>query len=204
LFGELSIPNLDGKEDAFRRATIAERFFRPGRRLDSFRKEAADKSDWPRLAQANSFEWIIADTRAFAPDDFPYLETRVPVASPTAQMNSALALQEQGKTREAEEVLKKATEAFPFGRCEFSTNLAIVHYNASRKDLALSDLEPIQPLVSRASRPACLRSQFLLGSLYRELGRQDDAQRVFRQFLDNSQNSADREIQRSRQSLNSK
>jgi tetratricopeptide (TPR) repeat protein len=200
----LLLPNLDDREETFRRATIAERFFRPSHRLDDLRKEAMDKSDWQMLTRLNSFDWIIADTRAFAPDDFPYLPAGPLVRSPKTQIKNALALQNQGRTQDAEALLKEAEASFPPGQCEFATNLAVIYYNSNRKDLARQELETIQPLLNRASRPDCVRSQFLLGSLYREMGRQDDAQNTFRQFLNNSQDSTDREIQQLRQSLNSK
>ena len=102
---------------------------------------------------------------------------------------------------EAEAILQKGKAAFPFARCEFSTNLAVIYYTTDRKDAALPELESVQTLVNPASRPDCLRSQFLLGSLYRELGETDKANQTFQKFIVNTQNSNDPEIKNFRQQV---
>jgi tetratricopeptide (TPR) repeat protein len=113
-------------------------------------------------------------------------------------------LQKQGKMAEAEAVLQKGKEDFSFARCEFSANLAVIYYTTDRKDLALAELESIQILVNPASRPDCLRSQFLLGSLYREKGETDKANQTFQKFLANTQNTNDPEIKNFRQQISVK
>ena len=79
----------------------------------------------------------------------------------------------------------------------------LLHELIKRKQ-ALQELESIQPLVNQQSRPLCLRSQFLLGSLYREFNRNDDANKTFQNFLNNTQNSTDAEIQNYRRQIISK
>jgi 4-amino-4-deoxy-L-arabinose transferase-like glycosyltransferase len=193
--------HLDNAENEFRRATIAERFFMPASRLEKFRENAKAQNDWQFLQRINDFEWIIADARAVAPNDFPYLATRTLKRSPTAELKKVLELQKQGNTAEAEAVLQKGKEDFPFVRCEFSTNLAVIFYTTDRKEAALQELESVQPLVNNASRPDCLRAQYLLGTLYQETGRNEDAQKTFRAFWQNSENSNDAEIKSYRQKL---
>ena len=200
----LSLPGLDNPETAFRRATIAERFFRPANRLAAFEEAARNKSDWNTLAKVRLFGWTIADARAFAPDDFPYSQPRPLGESPTARLKAAAALQKEGRTEEAEKLLQEAKDQFPFGHCEFSANLAVIYYVQGRKDAALSELNGIESLVDRASGPDCMRSLFLLGSLYKEMGRSDDAQKVFQQFLTDSEGSTNKDLQGFRRQLGAK
>ena len=195
--GYLAFPNLDNDENRFRRASVAERYFKPANRLDKF-KSTTNLQTMPRV---NNFEWMIADIRAFAPNDFPYLEIRDLKTSPTAELRKVLELQKQGKMAEAEAILQKGKADFLFARCEFSTNLAVIYYTTDRKDAALPELESVQTLVNPASRPDCLRSQFLLGSLYRESGETDKANQTFQKFITNTQNTNDPEITNFRQQL---
>lgn len=192
-------PGLGNTESDFRRATIAERYFKPTGRLEPFRQTALSKGEWPALRRINDLEWIIADTRAFAPDDFPYLDTRDLSPSPLTLMRKAVIAGQQGKTAAAEELLKTGKAEFPRGMCEFASNLAVIYYTTNRKDIALQELESVQPLVNKASRPDCLRSQFLLGSLYQEMGRADESRAVFGRFMANSAESTDNEILNLRQ-----
>ena len=191
-------PTLGGTEAAFRRASIAERYFRPAGRLDQY------GSDPVYALRANDFRWIVADARACAPDDFPYLETSLREPSPTALMKAAGDAQKSGNTGEAERSLLTGAEKFAFARCEFTTNLAVIYFTTGRKDAALAGLESVQLLVTPASRPNCLRSQFLLGTLYKDLGRETDSNMTFQRFLSNSAQSEDAEIRSLRKQLNAK
>jgi hypothetical protein len=193
----LAVPNLDNAENEFRRATIAERYYKPADRLEIYKAS----TNLQTLQRVNNFEWTIADARAFAPNDFPYLPTRDFKPSPSAELRKAVELQKQGNTAEAEAVLGKGKADFPFARCEFATNLAVIYYTTDRKDAALQELENVQTVVGSVSRPDCLRSQFLLGSLYRDRGETDKANQTFQSFLTNSQNSNDPEIKNFRQQL---
>ena len=136
----------------------------------------------------------IANVRAYAPDDFPYLEKRPLEPSPSMMIRAALELQKRGDIQGATKTLLDAKRRFDFARCECSTNLAVIYYTSGQKEQALEELESAEPLVNRASRPDCLRAQYLLGSLYREMSRTTDAERVFGEFLVNSQDSTDPEI----------
>lgn len=191
------LPNLDDKESQLRRAAIAERFFKPANRLEKFRVS----NDLQTLKRVNDYEWIISDARGFAPNDFPYLEIKEPAKSATERMKEAIELQKAGKTPEAESMLQKGKNDLPFARCEFSTNLAVIYYTTARKDAALRELETIQPLINRASRPDCLRSQFLLGSLYEELNRSAESKKTFQMFLANTESATDADIKSLRQKI---
>ena len=197
----LFLPGWDNAENAFRRASIAERFFRPADRMAAFEEEAKKRSDWRMLARINAFTWTIADARAFAPNDFPYVDTRELGQSPTAQLKTATALGNEGRKVEAEKMLQDGKNRYPFGRCEFSTNLAVIYYVAGQKDAALQELEGIKSLVDRSARAECMRSLYLLGSLYKEMGRPDDARNVFQQFLTVSEGSTSQELQGYRRQL---
>lgn len=195
------MPGLDTTESALRRASIEERYFTPANRLVPFREKAIADNDWKTLQRVNNFEWLAADTRAYAPSDFPYLESRNRGQSPTAMLTKMIELQKAGKLAEAEALLKEAKVQIPMAKCEVSTNLGIIYYTTNRKDLAMAELEAVQPLVNKASRSDCLRSQFLLGSLYREGGRVEDSNKVFTEFLANSADSTDAEIKNFRKQL---
>lgn len=193
--GYITLPSLRQSENlAFRRDTIAERYFRPAGRIDRAKDVAVKKQDIAALRRINDFEWMIADARAYAPDDFPYLPSAPLQPSPSAIQNSAVALASQGKTAEAETMLTRGAEAYPFAACEMRTNLAVIHYSTRRRDDAERELATVTPSVTAASRPDCQRSLFLLGSLYQETGRNDEARTLFNQFATITANSTDQSI----------
>ncbi|MEO6590059.1 MAG: hypothetical protein ABIP06_12225, partial [Pyrinomonadaceae bacterium] len=196
--------NFDSFESQFRRATIAERFFKLENRLENFRRQAEQNNNQNLLQRIANYEWNIADSRANAPDNFPYSTEIFSNESPTRNFEKAAELQKQGKNGEAVKTLQASKEKFPFVKCETAANLAVIFYTSNQKESALQELESIQPLVNPQSRPLCLRSQFLLGSLYREFNRTEDAQKTFQNFLQNTQNSTDTEIQNYRRQLNTK
>lgn len=175
----------EGEDIAFRRAAIAERFFRPAGRLEKF---PADPGAGLSL---RSMQNAVADARGYAPDDFPYLPKQPLLPGPTAVSKAAVQLQKQQKIKEAEEMLASGEGRFPFARCELSTNLAVIYFTTNRKEQALTKLESVQSLVNPTSSPDCLRSQFLLGSLYNELGRPADSSASLQRFLANSAGSTD-------------
>jgi len=193
--------NFDDFEPQFRRAAIAERFFKPANRLENFRAKAESSYNQAVLQRIATYEWNIADTRANAPDDFPYLDERNLSESPTRIFEKTAALQKQGKIDEAIKALESGKENLPFAKCEMSANLAVIYYSSNQKESALQELESIQPLINKMSRPACQRSQFLLGSLYRELGRTDDSNKTLQNFVNNTQNSTNPDIQNIRKQL---
>ncbi|HKP68036.1 MAG TPA: hypothetical protein VJV05_02055 [Pyrinomonadaceae bacterium] len=202
--GVMFWPGVDSPEDKFRRATIAERYFKPADRLEPYRQDAVANNNWQMLNRVNEAEWNIANIRAYAPNDFPYLPATDLEPSPVATIRQAIELQKRGDIPGAEKVLVETRTRFPFAQCSASGNLAVVYYASGRKDIALSELEAMQPLINPASRADCLRGQFLLGTLYREMSRPADADRAFQAFLQNSQFSNDREILSFRQQLTKK
>jgi hypothetical protein len=191
-------------ENAFRRATIAERFFMPAGRLDQLKANAESSRDVGTLNRIRQAEWMIADTRAFAPNDWPYMQVSELPPSPTALMQRAANLQQQGKADEAADLLRSGIGHFDFARCGMTTNLAVVLYNAGDRDGALKELEKIQPLVTSTSSPDCLRSQYLLGSLLQENGDTNGAQSAYKLFINNSASSNDPQIQDLRRKLTTK
>ena len=61
-------------ELSFQRAVVAERFFKPAGRLDELKVNAENHRDVETLRRIGQAESMIASTRAYAPDDWPYLD----------------------------------------------------------------------------------------------------------------------------------
>lgn len=194
----LALP-LDDETAKFRRATIAERYFKPAQRMELFQEQAASAKDNAAIQKVRKAGWNIADARAYAPNDWPYLETREFVPSPSVIMRKALAFAKQGKTTEAEQALAQGKQTHSYAQCEFAMNLAVIYYATGKKEAALSELEGVQEMASPAARPECQRAQFLLGSLYTELGRSADAKSAFQNFLANTEKNTDKQTLAERQ-----
>lgn len=177
-----------------RRATIAERFFRPGERLSRFQQDAKARGDIALLRRINEFEWIVADARAYAPDDFPYVREEVLPPSPARIVREAAALQQQRKTAEAVSLLSDARSRFSDLACEFTVSIAVVSYSAGMKDAARDELLSLAPEPEASSSPECMRAEFLLGSLFRESGDNARATFHFERFLQISNGVADPQI----------
>ncbi len=198
----LAVPNLEDAEGLrLRRASIAERYFIPTGRVYEARIAAEEKMDHTAIANLSRNQWLIADARAYAPNDFPYLDPTQLGKSPTAMVRKAAEAQAAGRSAEAEQILTAASAEFPFAACDMRTNLAVIYYTTGRKEPALTELEAIRPAVGPASRPDCLRSIFLLGSLYRELGREQQAVKAFTDFNSLTANSKDPQINALRRQL---
>jgi hypothetical protein len=180
-------------ESEFRRATIAERFFKPAGRLEKFREQAVSSGNIAFTTRFRQAEWMIADARGFAPNDFPYLEPTPLTPGPTQLLKNAAAAQPDNLS-EIISSLQAGIARFPFARCELGANLAVIFYNDHRLDEALVELESVETLVDRDASAVCMRSQYLLGTLYRELGRDQDSARAFGAFLSNSQGTSDPEL----------
>ena len=185
----------------FRRATIAERFYMPAGRLDSFKTNAENAHDTASLQRARQAEWMIADARAFAPDDWPYLPVSELPPSPTDIMKEAADLQQQGRSAEAVTLLRNGISKLDFAKCELTTNLAVILYTSGDKENALRELEDIQPLVSPTASPDCLRSQYLLGTLYKENDDLPRSSAAFQAFMANTAGTRDPQLVNFRQNV---
>jgi hypothetical protein len=193
-------PIPDSFETTLRRATIAERYFKPENRLEILRKDAKDKQNWQNLAKIDAADWYISDATANAPNDFPYSNIKPAVESANKVVRRIPELQKSGKIAQAEELLRKSKEIYPFARCELSTNLAVIYYSTNRKDLALAELEQASTLVTKASTVFCSRSLFQLANLYKEMNQPEKASEKFKEFLDKTELSTDAEVKAMRQS----
>jgi len=199
------VPDLaSGDAERFRRATIAERFFRPAGRLETERASARRRNDPAAVRLANQFEWTVANARAYAPDDWPYLQSREMGDSPTAVVGRAAKRKQMGDTAGAIEAFAFGKSQFPGLKCEFAVNLATLYFTNGDKQQAQAELESVVGEVDAGSAAGCLRSQFLLGSLYNDLGREADSQNLFKSFLANSNGSSDVEIIALRKQLGAK
>ena len=130
--------NFDNFDAEFRRATIAERFFKPENRLDNFRQQAETNNDRSLLQRIATYEWNIADSRANAPDNFPYSQENFSNESPTRNFEKAVELQKQGKTNEAINILQISKEKFPFLNCEIhdKSRCRLLHKQSKRTGFA--------------------------------------------------------------------
>lgn len=199
--GYLIYPIPDSFETNLRRATIAERYFKPANRLEVLRKDAKEKQNWQNLATINAADWYINDATANAPNDFPYSGVKPLLESANKVIRRIPELQKQGKIAEAEQILLKSKENYPFARCELSTNLAVIYYSTNRKELALAELEQSSPLVTKASTVFCSRSLYLLANLYKEMNQPEKANEKFKEFLDKTEFSNEAEVKAMRQTI---
>jgi len=114
--------------------------------------------------------------------------------SPTILMRQAAALQQQGKPTEAADLLRSGIDQLQFARCELTTNLAAILYSSGDKEGAVRELESIQPLVSQSSSPDCVRSQYLLGTIFKELDDPAKASAAFQAFMSNTTATRDQQL----------
>ena len=198
----VQFPGLADREQArVRRASIAERYFKPQNRLQPERAAANSKRDLSTLRLLNDLEWTVLNARAFAPDDFPYLPATELKPSPAAMLNRAAAAQASGSPDGALSALMEGKTLYPQLSCEFSTSLGILYFSAGKKAQAQVELESASSQVDPASRPDCMKSQYLLALLYRDAGRASDAQRILSVFAQNTQNTPDASIRAIREQL---
>jgi hypothetical protein len=181
-------------EYIYERATIAERFFAPAGRLTEFKANAESMHDTAAIQRIRHAEWLIADSRSYAPSDWPYGPVNELSPGPSEVIKEAAAAESSGDIESAVSLLKKGNEQFDFARCELSTDLAYIYNASGRRDDALAELESIQSLVDRTSTPDCMRSQFLLGTVYHELDRPADSDREFNSFIVNSEGTTDQQL----------
>lgn len=100
--------------------------------------------------------------------------------------NLGAMLASQGRTDEAAAVYRELIEVAPSTRLINEQSIAIILFNAGRRDSALSVLESTKTELNRSSVPQVQRNWFFLGELYRERGRADLARESYRRFLERS------------------
>jgi hypothetical protein len=174
------LPGLDNVDLALGRAVIAERFFRPQGRLESFRALATDPV---QLRSLDDLRWMVADARAFAPGNWPYSNEPLPKEAPSSIQPRVRALQEQGKLGEAVQLYRAAREEYPFAKCKFTDQMAVALYLSGDRGKALEELESARPLVSGNPSADCCLVLFHLGNLYSEQHRTADALSAFQAYL---------------------
>ena len=97
----------------------------PNGRLDQLKSKAESSHDVAAIQRIRQTEWMIADARGFAPDDWPYLARTPLVPGPSEIARDASHAQAAGKTDEAIAILQAGRDRFEFARCDLSTNLAV-------------------------------------------------------------------------------
>jgi tetratricopeptide (TPR) repeat protein len=91
--------------------------------------------------------------------------------------------QRQGRLDDAANVIRQGRAAIPYYKGRFTANLAVILYQAGKKNEALAELEAIRPFVEQEHWSDAHRALFLLGTLYEELGRPADARAALEQYL---------------------
>ena|GEM_PF-1315096 len=177
-----------------RRESIVERYFRPDDRLVTERADAARRGDLVSLKLTNDLIWTVANARAYAPNDRPYLSSQMLPPSPSVLMNRAAAEQSAGKPDDAISTLLHGRDIYPALSCEFGSGLGIVYYAIGQKTQAEIELTASAQTVTPGSSAECQRSQFLLGILYRDAGRKKESDERLRQFLLDTDGTNDRDL----------
>lgn len=194
-------PGLD--QDSFlkaRRASIAERFFVPADRLQKISDAARAEQNASEVRAITSMQSAAADARSYAPDDWPYRKNAPLIPGPSLQLKEIAALQEKGNIQTALARAKTAQNEFPFLQCSYGRTVAVLLYQSGRKTEAMSELEQLR---TQAALPGadtdCAHTLFLLGSLYQEQGRVQEAAAVFREYLQTSNGLDDKQTLTARQ-----
>jgi tetratricopeptide (TPR) repeat protein len=178
------LPGLDDVDLELGRATIAERYFKPEQRLEAFRARAADRA---QLRTLDEMRWLVADARAFAPDNWPYSTEPIAKGAPSSIQPQARRLQEAGRLAEAAQLYRDARKEYPVAQCKFTDQLAVILYMSGDKDGALSELEAARPVVAGTPSPDCCLVLFHLGSLYSERGRIPEARAALASYLEETE-----------------
>lgn len=106
-----------------------------------------------------------------------------------------LCLQRQGRLEEAAALLRDARERHPYARARVTANLAVLLYGIGRRQEVLAELEAIRPAARAERDPGARKVLFLLGMLYSEMGRADEARATLEEYLALTQGDGDPETQ---------
>lgn len=130
-------------------------------------------------------------------------DLREVTAMPPAELNAytlfqayealGLALQTAGRVQEAEKELRDARDRLPIYRASLTEKIAVLLYLQGQKDAALKELESVRTAAASELIPAATLVYFRLGMLYSELGRSQDANAAFRQYLERTETLKDAE-----------
>ena len=194
-------PGLD--QDAFlraRRASIAERFFVPAGRLQKISDAARAEQNASEVRAITSMQSAAADARGYAPDDWPYLSNAALIPGPAFRIREIAALQAKGDVSSGISKAKKAQDDFPFLRCSYARTIAVLLYQSGRKTEAMNELEQVRTeAILPGADTDCAHALFLLGSLYQEQGRLQEAAAAFRQYMQASEGLDDKQTLSARQ-----
>ena len=119
--------------------------------------------------------------------------------NPLVYERLALCYQGQGRLADALATLRRGREWVPYRACAFGSNLAVLLYQAGRKDEALEELERLRPLTATEPSAACRMGLVRLGSIYAERGREAEAARAFEEYLQQSAPFDDAETRATRE-----
>ncbi|MBK9061752.1 MAG: tetratricopeptide repeat protein [Acidobacteria bacterium] len=95
----------------------------------------------------------------------------------------AICYERQKRWDEAVRVLETGIARLPFSRAALTEKLAVVLYQAGRKDRALAELEGVRTRAAEELLPEAKAVLFRLGLLYAEAGRNSDARLALADFL---------------------
>lgn len=110
----------------------------------------------------------------------------------------AVIFSENYRFYEALEILKTARERMPAQRALITEKIAVVLYNAGRKDEALRELEAVRDAARREVGLQAPMVLFRLGMLYQERHRSSDARPVLEEFLQLTRGATDEQVRAAR------
>lgn len=108
---------------------------------------------------------------------------------------------EQKRFSDATALLQTAIERVPYERIKYTRNLAVLAFHSGDKSAAVRALESIRDDLLTDANADTVTALYMLGDLYRELGRPDDAVEAFRQFLEVAKSFRTAELDRMRESV---
>lgn len=130
-------------------------------------------------------------------------DLREVTSMPSAELNAytlfqsyealGLALQTAGRIQEAEKELRNARDRLPIYRASLTEKIAVLLYLQGKKEAALKELESVRTAAASELIPAATLVYFRLGMLYVELGRGQEANAAFRQYLERTETLKDAE-----------
>jgi tetratricopeptide (TPR) repeat protein len=90
---------------------------------------------------------------------------------------------EQKRFSDATALLQSAIERVPYERIKYTRNLAVLAFRSGDRSAAARALESIRDDLLTDANADTVTALYMLGDVYRELGRHDEAIEAFRQFL---------------------
>ncbi len=110
----------------------------------------------------------------------------------------AVSYERQGKIAEAAKTLEEARARLPQYRAAFTEKLAVILYQAGKKQEAYAELKSVRAQAGQETLPESRLVFFRIGLLAAELGQTGEARAAFQEYLAQTKNMQDPEFTQSR------